>query len=75
MVIWAFLWNRCRRLEGHLLQVRHKKDWSPRVYPFITLAAVLVRSDAVSDGVFEASRVPPIIRPLRGADTRSYKIV
>ena len=42
---------RCRLLEEHPLQVRHKQDWSRGFILLLPQAAALPRSDAGSDVV------------------------
>ena len=43
--------SRRRRLEEHLLQVRHKQDWGQGFIILPSQAAVIPGSDVGSDGV------------------------
>ena len=46
-----FLLSHCRRLEKHLLRIRHKQDWGRGFILLLPQAAVLPGSDAGSDSV------------------------
>ena len=51
------LYNCRRPLVGHPFRIRHKQDWGPPVYPFITpgYCKLLLGSDAGSDCVMPTS--------------------